>query len=65
MLLFGVLENDTIATDSVTETVDDDWWWYVTYLGLVVVGIFAQVSATDRLRGSVREAWSSGPSGRG
>jgi hypothetical protein len=34
-----------------------EWWGYAIWGGLVVTGIIAQVTATDRVRGTMREAW--------
>jgi hypothetical protein len=56
MLLFGVVDLDTL-TVATTERLDDDWWWYATYLGLAVFGIVTQVRSLDRLTGSLRETW--------
>jgi Domain of unknown function (DUF4203) len=57
MLLAGTLETSELEQGSVTERLADDWWWYAIYLGLVVFGVVAQVSATERIRASLRESW--------
>ena len=56
MLLFGVVDLDTMAV-ATTQRLDDDWWWYALYLGLAVAGIVAQVRSLDRLTESLRQAW--------
>ena len=48
---------------SATERLDDDWWWYAAYVVLAIAGIVAQVRATERVRGSLREQWA-GSGGR-
>jgi Domain of unknown function (DUF4203) len=58
MLLVGTLQSSELEQGSVTERLGDDWWWFAIYLGLVVAGVIAQVSATDRIRASMRESWS-------
>lgn len=60
MLLFGVVELDDYDLAATTKFAADDWWWYVIYGGLVVAGIIAQLSDTDRRRASLREAWATG-----
>jgi hypothetical protein len=58
MLLVGTLQSSELEQGSVTERLGDDWWWFAIYLGLVVTGVIAQVSATDRIRASLRDSWS-------
>lgn len=58
MLLTGDLNTDQVTETGVTtDVLHDDWWWYAIYGGLVVAGIVSQISATNRMRGSMREAW--------
>ena len=56
MLLFGVVDLDTVGVVT-TERLNDDWWWYAIYLGLAIAGIVTQVRSIDRLSQSAREAW--------
>jgi hypothetical protein len=60
MLLFGTVDVDDFDIGVTTETVADNWWWFVIYGGLVVGGIVAQFTEVDRRRESLREAWVSG-----
>lgn len=58
MLLVGVGsigDCDSIAT---TAAIDDDLWWYATYLVLVVAGIASQLTAAATIRWALRAAWS-------
>lgn len=57
MLLTGTVDTLDFETVATTKRLDDDWWWYAIYLVLVIAGIVAQVSDTQRRRGSVRQAW--------
>lgn len=57
MLLGGVLDTADFTSASVTERIDDSWWWYALYVALAVVGIFAQLREIDRIRMSTRQAW--------
>ena len=58
MLLTNKLQTDAITeSGSVTDRLHDDWWWYAIWGGLAVAGIIAQVSAAERIRGTMREAW--------
>ena len=55
MLLVGALETADLTRAYVTERIEDDWWWYLGYLTLVIAGIFAQ--AAGNARDDVRTAW--------
>jgi hypothetical protein len=63
MLLVGAVETGDFESASATERLDDDWWWYAAYVALAIAGIVAQVRATERVRGSLREQWA-GSGGR-
>jgi len=57
MLLFGATDTlDYSATDGIG-LVDDDWWWYALYLGLIIAGAIAQVRGTNRLKATMRQNW--------
>lgn len=62
MLLFGTVDVADFDVAITTETVADQWWWFVIYGGLVVAGMIAQFTDVDRRRESLREAWSGGTS---
>ncbi len=57
MLLTGVLETAEFTRATVTQNLDDSWWWYALYLGLVLFGIVAQIGEADRIRASMRASW--------
>lgn len=66
MLLTGVLDTETITTSgAVTEQLDDDWFWYVIWLGLAIGGMVTQLVSSERRAASMREAWSTAGSGAG
>jgi hypothetical protein len=58
MLLTNKLQTDEITrSGSATDRLHDGWWWYAIWGGLVVAGLIAQLQATDRATGTMREAW--------
>jgi len=58
MLLTNQLQTEQITeTGATTDQLHDEWWWYAIWGGLAVAGIVAQISATERIRGTMREAW--------
>jgi hypothetical protein len=61
MLIFGVLELEDFQEGGTTTAIDDDWGWYLLYVGLAVVGVVAQMQATERQRESLRQSWDRGP----
>lgn len=58
MLLFGVLDTETITRSAaVTEELDDDWWWYAMWIAAAVAGVVSQIRLADRMTATMREAW--------
>jgi hypothetical protein len=57
MLLTGVVDTAEFTSASVTERLEDDWWWYALYAGLAIVGLVAQLREVERIRQSLRESW--------
>ena len=57
MLLFGAVETADFTQASVTKELDDDWWWYVSYLVLAVAGLVAQLQMISSIRTSMRDDW--------
>lgn len=55
MLLTGALETADFTRQYVSERINDDWWWYVAYAFLVVLGILAQ--ARKNADADIRAAW--------
>ncbi len=62
MLLVGTIDVEDFDIGATTETAADNPWWFVIYGGLVVGGIIAQFTDTDRRRTTLREAWATGVS---
>lgn len=56
MLMFGVFDLDQVGI-AVTQTLDDDWWWYALYLGLAVAGVVVQLRSIGRVSQSLRQTW--------
>ena len=65
MLVFGTVDLEDFDLGVTTETVADNWWWFVLYGGLVVGGIVAQFTDVDRRRQTLRQAWGTGVSSIG
>jgi hypothetical protein len=57
MLLFGAVETADFTQSSITKELEDDWWWYVSYLVLAVAGLVAQLQAVASIRSSMRDDW--------
>lgn len=55
MLLTGALNTTDLTHAYVTERIQDDWWWYLGYVVLVVAGIFSQSAANTE--DDLRAAW--------
>lgn len=57
MLLFGAVDTADFTQATITNQLDDDWWWYVSYLVLAVAGLVAQLQAVTSIRSSMRDDW--------
>lgn len=57
MLLSGAVETADFTQASITSELDDDWYWYVSYLVLAIAGLVAQFQAVSSLRASIRDDW--------
>ncbi len=62
MLLTGAVNSSEFTHASVTQRLNDDWWWYALYLGLAVAGLLVQLKDAERVMASMRESWESSPS---
>lgn len=60
MLLFGVVSAADFTNPDLTIAINDQWWWYLLYLALVVLGIVVQVRAIGHLRQTMQNAWTAG-----
>lgn len=56
MLLVGRLDTTALSTTSVTDQISHDWYWYLAYVLLALLGIVVQARATV-VRADVREVW--------
>ena len=62
MLLTGALDTDQITrSGSITEELNDDWYWYVIWAVVAAAGMFAQLRATARATSTMRDAWGGAP----
>ncbi len=57
MLLFGAVNTADFTQASITKELDDDWWWYVSYLVIAVAGLVAQLQTISSMRTSMRDDW--------
>jgi hypothetical protein len=57
MLIFGTISLGDFDSVATTQTLNDEWWWMAIYVGLVIIGIVAQVRSTARLAASLRDSW--------
>jgi len=58
MLLTGTLDTSEITQSAaITQQLNDDWYWYVIWIALVVSGLIVQIRLADRMAATVRESW--------
>ena len=57
LIVVGSLESTELTSASTTQALELGWGWSLLAALLVVVGIVSQVSTTERLSRSMREAW--------
>jgi hypothetical protein len=57
MLLTGVVDTSDFDSATITERLDDGWWWYALYLVLAAVGLVAQTRLAGRLMAPMSEHW--------
>lgn len=60
MLLTGAIDAADLNTYATLDEAADDWWWYLIYVALAVLGILAQLSDKARRRATLRDAWAHG-----
>ncbi|MGA9275816.1 DUF4203 domain-containing protein [Ilumatobacter sp.] len=62
MLLTGALDSDQITRSaSVTDELNDDWYWYAVWFVAAVAGAITQISTAPRMTGTVRDGWDAAP----
>jgi hypothetical protein len=59
MLLFGVIDTTDFDSGVTTRNVNDDWWWYATYIVLAIAGAISQFRANEFREATLRAAWRS------
>ena len=64
MLIFGAISLNDFDSTATTERLNDEWWWFAIYAGLVVAGLIVQVRNTKRLAASMRAAWAESGGGQ-
>jgi len=64
MLIFGAISLSDFDSTATTETLNDEWWWFAIYAGLVVAGLIVQVRNTKRMAASMRAAWAESGGGQ-
>lgn len=57
MLLFGALNADDFTREAFADHVDDSWGWYLTFLVIGFLGLFAQTRTALAVRRTLRETW--------
>lgn len=65
MLLTGVVDTEQITrSDTLTQELDDDWYWYAIWLVTAVAGIVVQLRDVHQRTATMREAWGAPPRAR-
>jgi hypothetical protein len=57
MLLVGSLDSADFTQGAFTDAVQDSWGWYLTLLGLAVIGVVVQAIQRVLMRSAVKDAW--------
>jgi hypothetical protein len=61
MLVFNTVDLDQMNDGRTTDLIKDSWFWYVTYLAVVVASMVVQIQSMESLRGGLRQAWEGTP----
>lgn len=62
MLLTGALDSDQITRSaSVTDELNDDWYWYFLWFAAAITGAITQLATAPRMSGTVRDGWDTPP----
>ena len=62
MLLTDVLDTDQITgSGTLTEELNDDWYWYVIWAVAAAAGMIVQLRSSARETATMRQAWSGSP----
>ena len=61
MLVTGAMDSADFTRDAFADRVHDDWWWYVVFVALALVGTISQMRDASAMRRNVRAGWASTP----
>ena len=61
MLVTGAMDSADFTRDAFADRVHDDWWWYVVFVALALVGTISQMRDASAVRRNVRAGWASTP----
>jgi hypothetical protein len=64
MLIFGAISLSDFDSTATTERLNDEWWWFAIYAGLVVAGLIVQIRNTKQMAVSMRAAWAESGGGQ-
>jgi hypothetical protein len=61
MLVFNSIDAEAIETGGFIDLVREDWWWWLPYAALAVLGLLAQGLTSAARKTSVRRQWEQEP----
>lgn len=61
MLVTGAMDSADFTRDAFADRVHDDWWWYVVFVALALVGTISQMRDAAAMRRSLAAGWTSSP----
>ena len=61
MLVTGAMDSADFTRDAFADRVHDDWWWYVVFVALALVGTISQMRDASAMRRSLAAGWASSP----
>jgi hypothetical protein len=59
MLVTGAMDSADFTRDAFADQVHDDWWWYVLFVVLALVGTISQMRDAAAMRRSLPAGWAS------
>ena len=65
MLVFGAMDSADFGDGAFVDKVADDWWWYILFLVLAIVGLATQLLAAAAMRAGLRASWADPAASRG
>jgi hypothetical protein len=60
MLVTGAMDSADFTRDAFADRVNDDWWWYLAFVALALVGTISQMR-DPAMRRSLAAGWTSSP----